>query len=197
MVKFPRAISLLATAATAVALAPIAVALVPASAWAAPVARGSASASRVSAAATKAGPASLVSAVRVTPRANSHWETCEATAAGTAPQVLWTRIKEATSANKDIPASFWTNVGFRRDIAKIVCYESSFDYRADGGGQYGWFQMSKALIATESVTFYDYWNGNASEAAGWYQCLAGERYILGRYGTPAAAWQHEAVYGWY
>jgi hypothetical protein len=176
MVRVPRAIALLAGAATAVAVAPIALALslAPATAGAA-----------------------VVPAVQVTPQANSQWETCQATAAATAPHVLWTRIDEATSANKDIPASFWTNVGFRRDIAKIVCYESSFDYRANGGGQYGWFQMSKPLISTEGVTFYNYWNGNASEAAGWYQCLAGERYILGRYGTPAVAWQHEAVFGWY
>ena len=65
------------------------------------------------------------------------------------------------------------------------------------GGQYGWYQMSKSLISSEHVTWDDYWDGSKTEGAGWYQCLAGERYIAHQYGTPAAAWQHEKQYGWY
>lgn len=133
----------------------------------------------------------------VMPHANSHWYSCNSSAVGSAPEVLWTRIQQATEADHSIPASFWSTQGYRQDIVKLVCYESTFDYRAQNVGQYGWYQMSQGLIASEGVTFYNYWNGNRYHAAGWYQCTAGELYMLHRYGNPAAAWQHEEVYGWY
>jgi len=126
-----------------------------------------------------------------------HWTWCNQNAVKTAPAVVWVRIRSATSMNSDIPVTYWRHKEYRNDIAKIVCYESSFDYHAKSLGQYGWFQMSSSLIAAEGVTFGDYWSGSGTEAAGWYQCTAGERYIDGRYGTPAAAWAHEKTFGWY
>lgn len=134
---------------------------------------------------------------RLQPRADSGWDSCNSNGVDSAPSVLWTRIRQAVYAHKQIPATFWTTQANRQSIVKIVCYESSFDYRAQAGGQYGWYQMSQSLIESEGVTFDQYWNGNSSEPAGWYQCTAGELYILQRYGTPVAAWQHEGDYGWY
>ncbi len=132
------------------------------------------------------------------PRANSHLDWCNRNAVKTAPSVFWSRVHAATDVkNSGISSKFWSDVTYRDDIAKVVCYESSFEYHANGGGQYGWFQMSSSLISSENVTFDEYWHGTKTEGAGWYQCLAGERYITAAYGTPAGAWAHEEQYGWY
>jgi hypothetical protein len=129
--------------------------------------------------------------------ANSHWSWCNANAVSSAPKIVWTRIKTATADHKDLPSSFYGTEATRNEIVKIMCYESTFQWHAEAAGQYGWFQMSQSLIGSEGVTFNDYWNGSSSDAAGYYQCVAGERYIHNRYGTPAVAWQHEYTYGWY
>jgi len=130
-------------------------------------------------------------------RAESHWAWCNGETVSSAPAVVWARIKGATDTHRDIPAKYWSDLTYRDDIAKIVCYESTWGYHAENGGQYGWFQMSSPLIATEGVHFSQYWAGSRSEGAGWFQCIAGERYIHSRYGTPIAAWAHEENYGWY
>ena len=139
-------------------------------------------------------PAAAASTV---PNANSHWTSCNDNAVSSAPKIVWTRIKQATTSHKDIPQTFWTNSGYRGDIVKIVCYESSYYWHASNAGQYGWYQMSQSLISSEGVSWSQYWKGSSTHAAGWYQCVAGERYIKNRYGTPGAAWQHEKNYGWY
>jgi hypothetical protein len=131
--------------------------------------------------------------------ANSHWQWCNEEAVSSAPAVLWSRIQSATESHSDIPSSFWTDVTYRDAIAKIVCYESTFNYHAENVGQYGWFQMNQPLIESEGVSWSQYWYGTLSTGtgAGWYQCTAGERYMHGRYRNPAVAWLHEEVYGWY
>lgn len=130
--------------------------------------------------------------------ANSHWGWCNDDAPRTAPAVLWARIKSVTYAHRDLPLSYWTNATYRDDLAKIVCYESTFGYHAVNRPYYGWFQMNPPLIRSEGVTFHAYWSGSRTEHhPGWYQCTAGERYIHSRYGNPARAWMHEADYGWY
>jgi hypothetical protein len=130
----------------------------------------------------------------VTEMANSHWTSCNDTAQGNTPSVVWTRIHTATD-EAGLPSSFWTQD--RLDIAKVICYESSYDWHAENGGQYGWYQMNTPLISSEGVSYNEYWYGTKAHQAGWYQCVAGERYIRSRYGTPAAAWAHERDYGWY
>jgi hypothetical protein len=129
--------------------------------------------------------------------ANSHWTWCNDNAVHNAPKVVWWRIQGATQSNSDIPASYWSDGGYRGDIAKIICYESTYDWHATNGPQYGWYQMNQPLISSENVTWNQYWNGTSQHEAGWYQCLAGERYIKSRYGNPLAAWEHERYYGWY
>lgn len=127
--------------------------------------------------------------------ATSHWSSCNYSAARRTPRVIWWRMQGVSYDHTGVPTNFWT--GYRDAIAKIVCYESSDQYHARNGGQYGWFQMNQPLINSEGVSWHEYWYGNRSHPAGWYQCLAGERYILNRYGTPAAAWTHERNFGWY
>lgn len=131
------------------------------------------------------------------PGVDSHWSWCNTETAADAPSVLWARIESATDLHGDIPSTYWSNVTYRDDIAKIACYESTFAYHEVTDGSYGWFQLSPSLVTGEGVTFSEYWGGSARRAAGWYQCTAGERYIHARYGTPVAAWDHEETYGWY
>lgn len=142
-------------------------------------------------------PAVRVSAAVTRPRArSSSLQDCNAHGVSRAPHVLWTRIR--TSAGKHgIPASFWSDATYRDDIAKIICYESTYDVHAEGPGQYGWFQMSKSLITSEGVSWSEYWSGHRGHAPGWFQCVAGGRYVVHRYSTPVAAWAHEENYGWY
>ena len=131
------------------------------------------------------------------PRASSHWTWCNEQTVKAAPPVLWTRMQSATDMHPTIPSTFWSDITYRDDIAKIACYESTFQYHAQNAGQYGLFQMSSSLIVSEGVAFDEYWWGSRLEGATWYQCTAGERYIHARYGTPAVAWAHEESYGWY
>jgi hypothetical protein len=141
--------------------------------------------------------ATQVTRAQAAPSANSHWSWCNQHAVGSAPSVLWIRMQSATQMHSDIPSTFWSNVTYRDDTAKIVCYESTFEYHAQNAGQYGLFQMSSSLIVSEGVKFQQYWWGSSKQGATWFQCTAGERYIHARYGTPAAAWAHEESYGWY
>ncbi|MGH9298005.1 MAG: hypothetical protein ACRDZP_08530 [Acidimicrobiales bacterium] len=129
--------------------------------------------------------------------ANSHWVSCNDAAVRSTPGIVWIRIRQAADTHSDIPDYFYSSQTQRDDISKIICYESSFGWHAQNAGQYGWFQMSRSLIASEGVSFAQYWGGTRSYGAGFYQCTAGERYILRRYGTPANAWSHEYHYGWY
>jgi hypothetical protein len=132
------------------------------------------------------------------PQAGSHWTWCNDNTVASTPAVVWARIKGATTAKHGgIPATYWSDLVYRRDIARIACYESTWEFHAENGSQFGWFQMSPPLMTTEGVSFNQYWAGSHAEAAGWYQCTAGERYIHARYGTPVAAWSHEENYGWY
>jgi hypothetical protein len=125
----------------------------------------------------------------------SHWVSCNDNAIRETPRVVWWRMQGVSDDHTGVPSNFWT--GYRDDLAKVVCYESTFQYHAHNAGQYGWFQMNQALINSEGVTWSQYWYGDRRHPAGWYQCLAAERYILHRYGNPAAAWAHERYYGWY
>ncbi len=126
------------------------------------------------------------------------WAACNNTAAGRSPRVVSLRIKQVTYSHRAIPRSFWADFGYRSDIEKIICYESTYRYHAAAGaGRYGWYQMGRSLIQSEGISWREYWNGAYHRAAGWFQCLAGESYILHRYGNPARAWAHERYYGWY
>lgn len=127
----------------------------------------------------------------------SSWDWCNTQSVKHAPAVLWIRLKAATKMHHDIPERFWGNPGWRADIVKIACYESTFQYHAENGPYYGLFQMSSSLVASEGVQFRRYWNGYHHIGALWYQCTAAERYIRSRYGNPATAWRHEMNYGWY
>ncbi|MHB8245543.1 MAG: hypothetical protein ACYDGN_09345 [Acidimicrobiales bacterium] len=142
------------------------------------------------------GPAEPVAQASASSGANSHWTSCNDKASRSAPRVIWYRIESASGRNR-VPRYFWSNRSYRGDIAKIICYESSYGWHAKNVEYFGWYQMSRGGIGGEGVTWHEYWYGTRAHPAGWYQCAAGERYIRNRYGTPAAAWQHERRYGWY
>lgn len=129
--------------------------------------------------------------------ANSHWTWCNDYGSTHAPRVLYLRIESATKAHTRIPDSFWTNLSYRRDLARIVCYESTYYFHASAAGQYGWYQLSRSLMSRERVSWQHYWEGTKHHPAGWFQCVAGEVYVRDKYGTPLAAWRHEQAFGWY
>jgi hypothetical protein len=129
--------------------------------------------------------------------ANSHWDWCNQYGVGATPGIVWTRIYQATEDNGRLPKDFWTDGTYRADIARVICYESSDEWHAENGPQYGWYQMNIPLINSEGVSWNAYWSGTSTHHAGFWQCTAGELYILGRYGNPAIAWLHERDYGWY
>lgn len=131
------------------------------------------------------------------PAMSSLWTSCNDRAAFSAPRVIEARIAQVSRSQQGLPTSFAADAAYRGDLVKIICYESTYDFHAAGGdGQYGWFQMTRSLIGSEGVSWQEYWDGGR-EPAGWYQCLAGERYIMSRYGNPLVAWEHERDYGWY
>lgn len=132
------------------------------------------------------------------PNVSSAISSCQTYAPSQAPHVFWVHFQQAVSAHRDIPRTFWRSRTYRRDVARIVCYESTFDVHAQNpAGYYGWFQMTRSLVSSEGVTFPHYWSGSHWDASGWYQVTAGARYIRSRYRNPAAAWRHEIDYGWY
>jgi hypothetical protein len=141
--------------------------------------------------------ASPAQAATVSNMENSDWGNCNASAVQDAPKVLWNRIRQVALDTSAVPTSFWWTQAYRQDIVKIVCYESTYNYHAENGPQYGWYQMNPPLINSEGVSWNQYWSGSSAHHPGWYQTFAAVKYIYSRYGNPAAAWQHEADYGWY
>lgn len=132
------------------------------------------------------------------PLMSSALSSCQTYAPSQAPHVFWVHFKQAVYAHRDIPKTFWRSRTYRRDVARIVCYESTFNLHAENpSGYYGWFQMSRPLVSSEGVSFPHYWSGSHWDPSGWYQVTAGARYIRSRYRNPATAWRHEVDYGWY
>ncbi|HTZ42256.1 MAG TPA: hypothetical protein VMB79_00205 [Jatrophihabitans sp.] len=111
----------------------------------------------------------------------------------TPPSWFYNRLTNAANDDSSIPNSWGTSY----DMARIACFESSYQVHAENGSYYGLGQMSKSLIASENVSWDHYWNGSADHHIGYYQLLAALRYCKERYGSPANAWSHEVNYGWW
>jgi hypothetical protein len=111
----------------------------------------------------------------------------------TPPSWFYTRLTNAAKADDSIPNSWGTSY----DMARIVCFESSYEVHATNGSYYGLGQMSKTNIAAYNVTWDHYWNGSSSHVIAFYQLLAALRYCKDRYGSPAAGWAHEVNYNWW
>jgi hypothetical protein len=109
------------------------------------------------------------------------------------PSWFYPRLRSAARSDASIPDT-WGNSA---DMARIVCYESSYRVHASNGDHWGLGQMTSANIAYYNVSWDHYWNGSANHTIAFYQLLAALRYCKDRYGSPAAGWQHEINYGWW
>lgn len=135
--------------------------------------------------------AAVVTASLVSVPGSAHADTrCSNT---TPPSWFYTRLTNAANADPNIPNSWGTSY----DMARIVCFESSYEVHAQNGSYYGLGQMSKTNIAAENVSWDHYWNGSADHTIAYYQLLAALRYCKDRYGSPANGWAHEVNYGWW
>jgi len=115
----------------------------------------------------------------------------------TTPPGSWfySDVVAAEKSTTAIPDSW----GKSHDIARIVCYESSYNPKAENpnGLYFGLGQMGKSQIADAGVSWSNYWNGTSVHAARYYQIVALLKYCKTRYGTPANAWAHEVADGWW
>jgi len=111
----------------------------------------------------------------------------------TPPSWFYTRLTNAARSDPNIPDGWGTS----HDMARIVCFESSYQVHAENGSYYGLGQLSKANISAANVSWDHYWNGSASHVIAFYQLLAALRYCKQRYGTPADGWAHEVKHGWW
>jgi hypothetical protein len=110
------------------------------------------------------------------------------------PTWFYPRLQAAANTAGDgVPSSWGSSV----NMARIVCWESSFNVNARNGDHYGLGQMLPANIAAARVSFRCYWEGGCDRPKGYHQCLAALRYANQRYGSPAAGWQHIVNHGWW
>jgi len=111
----------------------------------------------------------------------------------TPPSWFYDIATNAAQSDSNIPDSWGTSY----DLARIVCFESSYQTGAVNGSYYGLGQMSKANVLAANVTWDHYLNGSSTHHIAFYQLLAAMRYCKSRYGTPSAGWAHEVNYGWW
>jgi hypothetical protein len=111
----------------------------------------------------------------------------------TPPSWFYDIATNAAQDDSSIPDSWGTSL----DLARIVCFESSYETHATNGSYYGLGQMSKTNIAAYNVSWDHYWNGSSAHHIAYYQLLAAMRYCKDRYGSPAAGWAHEVNYNWW
>jgi hypothetical protein len=87
-------------------------------------------------------------------------------------------------------------------MAKIACYESTWDVHAVNGDYRGSYQIDVDYFPIGDCTYGKYWNGGNGRDGQWHnarfwQHVAAFRYILGRYANPCDGWSHELNYGWW
>ncbi len=111
----------------------------------------------------------------------------------TPPSWFYDIATNAAQSDSNIPDSWGTSY----DLARIVCFESSYQTGAVNGSYYGLGQMSKTNVLAANVTWDHYLNGSSTHHIAFYQLLAAMRYCKSRYGSPAAGWSHEVNYGWW
>ncbi len=115
----------------------------------------------------------------------------------TTPPGSWfySDVVAAEKSTTAIPDSW----GKSHDIARIACYESSYNPKAvnPNGLYFGLGQLGKPQVAATGVSWTDYWNGTSVHAARYYQIVAMLKYCKTRYGSPSAAWAHEVADGWW
>jgi hypothetical protein len=115
-------------------------------------------------------------------------------AAGTA---LWglTGVSPQTYAQEIMFRYGWTVASQYSSLNSLWTKESGWRWNAlnSSSGAYG---IPQALPGNKMAANGPDWNAPSS-SSGFTQIRWGLDYIKGRYGTPAAAWQHELSYNWY
>jgi hypothetical protein len=111
----------------------------------------------------------------------------------TPPSWFYDIATNAAQSDSNIPDSWGTSI----NLARIVCFESSYQTGAVNGSYYGLGQMSKTNVLAANVTWDHYLNGSSAHHIAFYQLLAAMRYCKSRYGDPATGWAHEVNYGWW
>lgn len=109
----------------------------------------------------------------------------------TPPSWFYSDLVAAEKADRSIPDSW----GKSYDMARIACWESSYEPHASNGDHWGLGQLTKSNISTYNVSWDHYWNGSSTHAARYYQIVAMLRYCKARYGTPEKGWAHEVSDG--
>lgn len=109
------------------------------------------------------------------------------------PSWFYDIATNAAQADGSIPDSWGTD----HNLARIVCFESSYQTGAVNGSYYGLGQMSKTNVVAYNVSWDNYLNGTAAHHIAYYQLLAALRYCKARYGSPAAGWAHEVSNNWW
>lgn len=122
-----------------------------------------------------------------------------------APDWFYRRLDDAAQWMPHVPDAWGDRSNSQAlALARIVRRESDFRYHVVGasGTYVGMFQINRSYFPIGDCTYGCYWNGCKDRQGKWrpptfWQIVAGLRYILGRYGTPAAAWQHHCSHNWY
>lgn len=112
------------------------------------------------------------------------------------PTWFYPHLRNAADNPNDAVPSGW---GDSVNMARIVCWESSFDPGAYNPAlpTYGLGQMTRNNIDAARVSFHCYWEGGCVQDRRHHQLLAALRYANQRYGSPAAGWQHIRDHGWW
>ena len=112
----------------------------------------------------------------------------------TPPSWFYPHLKDAADQPGDGVPSTW---GDSYNMAKITCWESSYNPDAQNGSHYGLTQMLRSNVEAANVSWNCYWNGGCPKDRRYHQLLAALRYANTRYGSPAAGWQHIRDHGWW
>jgi hypothetical protein len=112
----------------------------------------------------------------------------------TPPTWFYPHLQDAADVAGDGVPSSW---GDSYNMAKITCWESSYNQDAVNGTHYGLTQMLQSNVTAAGVSWTCYWDGGCAKDRRYHQLLAAMRYALSRYTTPAAGWQHIRDYGWW
>lgn len=115
----------------------------------------------------------------------------------TPPSWFYPRLQAAADRPNDRVPSGW---GDSYAMAKIVCWESSYDVNAYNPAlpTYGLGQMTRHNVTNNNVSFgcyWDHWCENRPRQ--YWQLLAALRYADQRYGSPAEGWRHIKSHGWW
>jgi hypothetical protein len=120
-----------------------------------------------------------------------------------APADYWTQQHTVAHYLSSVPDT-WGDKSNSQSVclSKLICKESTWHVHSENGIYKGMYQLGSGKFPIVECTFSKYWNGGndkngVSRPIRFWQHYAGLKYIIGRYGTPCAAWSHMLSYNWY